>query len=1263
MSKKASETISLKNGMDSGDVTPKTKNNLLAKQLVICAAPKCDERIHANKTRLGECAHIIPRKVGSHPREDYSTPLEDRKKEENLFYLCEKHHKLIDNPDLADQYPAEILFEWKRQHEAWASEVKKSNHYLSEGMQKNILDAIGNIGQQSQNARDLISRLFSECRNKIFNGLYDDANVILAQANLLMQDEDKDFVQESSVLEAMLEYRAERVHIAKSKLLQIIKNDTEAYDAMIEYVDICEAAPEEGDMAKKYELIVRHIDPNNSRFFGLDLMRISKSQEEAKKNSDLEIPDLKGDPQEIRLLIQKSILLDIAGEASKRDDSLEILKNKFPSSPRYHLFKFIFNSMDVLRMEPSKDRLMSCLEYMEVEKKYAESKSPITQRDQLAWYYHELLVRGELLHLYGVSFQIEQLTENIFELILSSFADKNLIAMLGDITRFTIVPENYYEDFLNHMKVSKVFKPDSFYEQMLVIGLFYPEKKQALEEFLSETGNKKLLELLKNITQRELSKTIDVLDNFNDVFKISILHSISDKDFASNIASKLQIEGEQKQNFEFLKIKIFAETNQPERAIKSITDLDINLLTPIALEQLSDISYHNQEWRLFIFITQKLFPLIEDEKRKTDLIARLAFACSKEGDDDKTIEYSELALDKQEHLLKENIKLLIWICSESYFSTGDVKSAYELFSRYDVKPSFELKLKEAEYLLKTDVKNKLEKATALALEGLKLAERFEDRLFVSVFEVINEISNAQENLGLETVTEGAYLKIEGVGWAYIGSSENSLGAIPVQSGANFDAVIGKKLGDEISWPPDAYGQNDVKRKVIFLLNEIGYLSARAQEGMNNLAMQGNDPIWSIQVIREDGTFDIENLTSFLEGQNKGRNDFFDKYKDGNVPFGFLAATEGDIGSAIAKISNQKQGFIKINNGSVQHIQQQLQSSSEVLNGKQCVIDGLSAVVLAEAGLMPLIVEKIPQLAVPISVISYLRKLALKVSPNCSSIGRGAIVKGELRFTDSTEIKGSGLYQNLIEAANLLSKQDNRTIGALIKNGNDDLLDIVPECLKDPIYIAESSGSFLLSDDYFMLEAFELVEKKKAPQNLSSYALVKTLLTTNAITQKEFLEFYSLLLSYRFHFLPVNVDDMIQAVLTPVSTGLIEPNPEYIEYFRLGLTMSHEYGVEDEVSIRVMNSFFHHLIMDDTIPDDVADTIFSYSIVRYFEGRNVYINSEVMTSVAQKLIENSHFVSHAAKRKFKILKTQLNSIAQTKEDLLLLRNPKLLKTIN
>ncbi len=78
----------LRKGMDSGSVSEKVKRQVFADGMGICAEPNCLNRLMQNRTTLGECAHIVPRRVGSHPREDYTTPLEDRRQEPNLLYLC-----------------------------------------------------------------------------------------------------------------------------------------------------------------------------------------------------------------------------------------------------------------------------------------------------------------------------------------------------------------------------------------------------------------------------------------------------------------------------------------------------------------------------------------------------------------------------------------------------------------------------------------------------------------------------------------------------------------------------------------------------------------------------------------------------------------------------------------------------------------------------------------------------------------------------------------------------------------------------------------------------------------------------------------------------------------------------------------------------------------------------------------------------------------------------------------------------------------------
>ena len=163
------ETDILKDGDDSPAVSDKVKRQLLSDGLGICAAPNCNNRVDVQKTRLGECAHIIPKKVGSHPREDYITPLEDRAKEENLLYLCEKHHKIVDNKAHANIYTADLLRTWKRDHESWAAGVTKNSPYIPKEQRDEISNLVRNFHQEVANLSDvsisIITKLIIPAKN------------------------------------------------------------------------------------------------------------------------------------------------------------------------------------------------------------------------------------------------------------------------------------------------------------------------------------------------------------------------------------------------------------------------------------------------------------------------------------------------------------------------------------------------------------------------------------------------------------------------------------------------------------------------------------------------------------------------------------------------------------------------------------------------------------------------------------------------------------------------------------------------------------------------------------------------------------------------------------------------------------------------------------------------------------------------------------------------------------------------------------------
>lgn len=1255
----------LTDGLDSGSVADKVKTNLFAAQLGICAAPKCDNRIHVNKTRLGECAHIIPKKVGSHPREDYKTPLEDRRLEPNLLYLCEGHHKFIDNKDLATQYPADLLRQWKTEHEKWAAQVRKEATYLSADLEAKLQSAIAVLGEGATQSKELISKLLQTCREQISHGRLLEANALFSQVELLVSAlGDPELTERTNIIAAVLEYKAENVHKAKEHLLEIIQNNTEAHDAMFEYIDICETAPEPGDSPEKFEQTVTTLLPGHPRLKMLAAVRAYRTQETAKVNASDEFPVITDPLLKHRFFIQKAIVYDVAEEKDKRDALLDQASVEFPNSPRINLFRFVFKAVDTLRSNPSQVALEECLFFSEEEMRLAQGKDPLIARDHLAWDFHKFLVQCELLRLFGVEKNLDETAEELLNTLSGCFADRNILAILNDVLHIVQVPEDKLVSLFNILTDSKVVKPPELLQLMLLQGLAHPAQYKVIREFMNEEGMPQYTDILDAVINRDANKVAESANKVaSDDFNLGLLHFLNDKKFASEVSARLTVGDEGRQSFIFSQIETLTAAGKPEDAIKLISDMEIGLLTPGALKRIAAIAYQQGERRLFIHVAEKLCGFDLPKAYKTELLTKLALMAHKEGDAATAVRYGEQALEDLTEMKEQNARLIIWVCADSYYLMGRPEKACEIFGEKNVPPTFEFKLVEAQFILRTTRPEKIEQATTRVLEGFLLAEAFDDRTFVSAFGILNEVNKAPNTIGLSTAEPGCFVKLEDLGWIYLGNLSHAMGATAITTGDSYDAIIGKAGGGQVFWPPDKYASPGKQRKIIHILTPLGYLAARAHEGLENLAKLGTEQIWTVQALKEDGTLDLDNITAFLKDQLRNSNEFFETYTTNVLPFGFLAAVEHDLVKAISKISSEGKGFIRCNNGTSADIQRQAGVAESVLTGAPCVMDGLVALMLAESGLLQAVIEAVPHMSVPLSVISYLRKFASDLDPTSTSEGRGGLIGGNLRFTPRAVDRERDLHGKLIEASALLDGLPNKTIGRLIREDEEEssLAKSMPPCLTEPFNIALDKEAYLLTDDGVMPQAYELTEGHKAPKHFSSLALVKALVDKRLIPLADYLHFFSLLAGYRYHLLPISVGDLVDTVMHKTAGGFITVEPRNIEFLQLQLTLSADYGVNETVALRILSLFFGQLITDDTVPEDVVDSIFAYAIIRFFGQRESRLQAEVIKEVCKRQLGDERWLSRLTKKKYEILVKQLSKFSET-YDPVFAAMPILMKTI-
>jgi len=105
-------------------VKEREKHIIIAQSGNICAFPECDQTlvIEQNGSRsaiVGAAAHIKGENPGA-ARYDENVTDEERNSSDNLIFLCQNHHKIID--DQPTIYTVEVLMKMKNDHKKWVIE-------------------------------------------------------------------------------------------------------------------------------------------------------------------------------------------------------------------------------------------------------------------------------------------------------------------------------------------------------------------------------------------------------------------------------------------------------------------------------------------------------------------------------------------------------------------------------------------------------------------------------------------------------------------------------------------------------------------------------------------------------------------------------------------------------------------------------------------------------------------------------------------------------------------------------------------------------------------------------------------------------------------------------------------------------------------------------------------------------------------------------------------------------------------------------------
>ncbi|MEO8608277.1 MAG: hypothetical protein ABI690_10365 [Chloroflexota bacterium] len=1250
----------LTDGTDSGAVSEMVKRQLFVNQLGICAKPDCSERIMQDRTTLGECAHIIPRKVGSHPREDYRTPLEDRKKEDNLLYLCLKHHDIVDNPQHAELYTAEVLRDWKKQHEEWAAGINKTKNlsYSPPEFSAMLAEIEKQFAEQANLSGTMIDKMLESCRELLDRQLINEATIFLNQIDLFLLDAgNRTLSAKADLLGAILLIRNEQIPEAKKRLLQIIQTNPHDVEAMVGYVELCYDVPESGDNLERIEELARELAKDHPRLLLVDLVR------KLRKGEVVEIQDISenwADDKRLnaRFICLYALFCDRAQKLDQRDDLINRWESELPNSPRPHLFRVLFRTLDLLRspvmpLAEKVRQVQETLSYSKEERNKSAGKDPLHIRDQITWLMQD--IRQEKIYA-GLSSDANDgsvLLNNILALIEKCYFDSFINGILTEFLSNVRVESDQWRMISRKILESNVLPSRLLVELLFLHGLEFDELNAELDNFVTKYSHSDLSLILQTIKDANAEETARLVNAKKDpLFTLDLLHSIANREIAVRLAELLEINDQYQTELLFARLRVFDLNRKDAEALEILGEFPLEGASLFALNTIERITYRNKQWELFVPAATRLLDFDIPHFYRSQLHAELAIAYSERGDDTKAVNHADSALSQANELGAEKSQDMLLILGKSLARKGLYDKACEKFQQYEhVKRSFPVLLTEAELYLKSTFADKYQKSLALVIRAFEETDVYGDELYVSAVMVLIELSNNGQipNQNVSIVEDGLFVKLDGFpnGWFYIGEAEKSLGAECIRPGtSNYNALIHKALTDEIEWPADKFSRPNIKRQILHIVTPPAFLSHRAHEAMVLLAQIGNQPIWSLQITMEDGSLNIENLNQFFKERFQDTNEFFDTYVTTPMPFSFLCSMEGDLAKALGRIASERKGFIRFNNGAQAQIDTQNAIAEEALRGTIFFIDGLSTLMLIEAELLDAVIKALPNLGVSTSVIRMLREMAANFENNSSSVGRGGFVDGEFQFRVRDKDAEAAFRKHLLASADLLDTLSNKVIGKTYPKSEEDrdLDSVLPDYFVDAFRYSQERDALILTDDAWLVESYKLVGVSPIPRHFSSLSLIRVMAENNLLSWHAYLKYFVRLSFYRYHLLPITIDDMYKAAFPPAPSGLVTSAPKNIALLNLPLTLSQEYGVDDKTAGGIVASFFLKIILDDSVPTEIADEIFALTILESLAKREKRTMAIVVFQFCQQNLKNRNWVSQRSQAKLGVLDKQLSGFA-------------------
>lgn len=795
---------------------------------------------------------------------------------------------------------------------------------------------------------------------------------------------------------------------------------------------------------------------------------------------------------------------------------------------------------------------------------------------------------------------IVKVSKDILRFSLVCYFDKSIERIIAGVYKFIELPDNELAQLLDYLKAANKEISDDLSEvliyQFILKNVLYDSGKH----FFEEINNHKYIDFILALENKNDEAVLSFLKD-RIPFSVALANTRNNpldlrKKIIQNLPNDKSIQKDK------IKLLLKFDEKDYDKAFDMLKQLDLSSLDYFDCIPMLQVAEQKQAWDFEIVILEKLLEKEQDKKGQFSLKLKLSFAYLNLQKYPETIDLGEELLKDalaNTYLDEKNREGLLTNTLFACLERGKVDD--NVFARAKViaekfsleNPSYEYQVGiEAEVYLKNNDASKALNTIISAVKNRKtLSAREYAELQFKFIEIGNSIDFSLDSLPI--VEDNTFVKLRNKDeWYFIGSG-NELDAIPVLETSNrYSSFTGKKIGDIVSFD-NVYASEKREDNIEIILNIAQYIGWNVYHHFQKLAKDG-DLEWAqlIKVPSNAENIDIQNLLKYFEDLNSRTEPFFDLYCKNSYPLATLAISEGGLTRALEKVQSESKGFVHFSSGTNDEREHQISVARKTLvDKKSFYIDGTSALVLLDTGLLQKINKHLPNLKVPQSVIILLAQIAdrFRYIPGQTDYQMG-YAQGKLTFSHFEENRRELAQSNLREGIKLFETNlDN--IGVISSANKVDCFaeTRVPSELSDACILAQKENIPVLTEDFLYLTLNELETKKNIPEYFSSWALVRVLYEDGLLSFDEYLDHFYYLSLYRFRFLPISQEDIDKAVLGNGDTKDIKP--ENIKKFNFELTLSEEYGVPFDVAFRVIGVFLFRLIANDDITADILEKVF------------------------------------------------------------------------